>query len=112
MMETLYIFKSGPLEWMARKADHADSLRRVVMGSSREDALQRWQGLWGPTEQMTIVDGPPPRLNKDSSVERALALGRCYERWTQRLEVSARAGMVELLSAAAALDELYALATK
>jgi hypothetical protein len=104
-----YVSSVLPREWKVQEL----TTGFVAPGESREEAVQRFRNMWNDRAPIRFIDGPPPRPKREDAVgERALALGRCYERWTQRLEVSARDGMVELLSAAAALDELFELATK
>jgi hypothetical protein len=105
-----YCWKPQPgQEWQA----HEKTSGIVVFAATQAEAVAEFNKVWDFRAPVEWVYGPPPGPKReDAGGERALALGRCYERWTQRLEVSARDGMVELLSAAAALDELLELATK
>jgi hypothetical protein len=114
MMEgnTVYVWASIPGEWTC----YAPSTGFVTVGSTRAEALDRFGALNNQRSVYHIVEGAPARAgaqaDRAGDGARTIALAACHARWTQRLEVCARDGMVELLSAAAALDELLELATK
>lgn len=112
---TVYVWASIPGEWTC----YCLATGFVTTGKTRAEAMDRFGALWNERGHYHIVDSAPPRAGAqadrtqaDRAADRAIALAACHARWSQRLEVSARDGMVELLSAAAALDELFELAKR
>jgi hypothetical protein len=107
----VFVYSNGPRSWMA----YCPGAGIGCTAASRDEALAEFSRTWNSRGSFHVVEGAPPRAGAQANrraSDRAAELQACHAKWTQRLEVSARDGMVELLSAAVALDELLELATK
>jgi hypothetical protein len=82
-------------------------------GESRAEALDVFQRAWNDRSTVRLVEHAPPRAGaQERAGDRAIALAACHAKWSQRLRLAARDGLVDSIEAAAALDELFELATK
>jgi hypothetical protein len=106
----LYIWQSGPRAWMTM---HPQSGLGSA-GESRAEALDVFQRTWNDRSTVRLVEHAPPRAGTqvERAGDRAIALTVCHAKWSQRLRLAARDGLVDSIEAAAALDELFELATK
>jgi hypothetical protein len=107
MEPNVYKWSSMPGEW--RMYDPSTGI--VTVGKTSGECLAAFEAL-SNGRAYRVIEGPPPQSNVQPFVTRATALAACHAKWTQRLRLAARDGLVDSIEAAAALDELFELATK
>jgi hypothetical protein len=106
----LYLSSSMLGEWQASMPGAHPAI--VTLGKTRAEAHERFDAEWNGRADYRIVEGPAPQANLPSFVKRAGALAACHQRWSQRLRLNAKDGLVDSIECLAALDELLAVAQK
>src|ERR1700730_1427142 len=104
----LYLSSSMPGEWVA----YEKTSGFMAVGKTRAEAHERFDALWSQRADYRIVDEAPAQANAPSFVNRASALAACHQRWSQRLRLNAKDGLVDRIRRLAVPAEMYELATK
>jgi hypothetical protein len=102
-----YVSSVLPSEWKVQELITGF----VANGATREEAVQHFRNMWNDRAPIRFIDGSAPR-DEQPFVKRANALAACHAKWSQRLRLAAKDGLVDAIECAAALDELFELATK